>query len=63
MYRPKNWKRVERAEVRRVKKRKWFRDEEGKNESVIFVLATHGSELKKRYLDTIQKAEVEIAVA
>ena len=63
MYRPRNWKRVERAEARRMKKSEWFRGKGGKNESVIFVPATPGSELKKRYLDTIQKAEVEIAVA
>ena len=55
---------MERAEARREKKSEWFRGKEGWNQSVIiFVPATSGSELKKRYLDTIQKAEVRIAVA
>ena len=63
MYRTKDWKRVERAEARRKKKSEGFKGAERKNESVIFVLATLGSELKKRYMETINKAGVRVAVA
>ena len=63
MYRPRSWKRVERAEAWRVKKSEWFRGAEKKNESVIFAPATPGSELKKRYLDIIRKTGVKITVA
>ena len=47
MYRPKMWKRVERQKERSMKKMNWFK--RGGNMSVIFVPATPGSELKKRY--------------
>ena len=65
MYRMRDWKMVELAEVRRKKKSEWFKGAEGKNESVIFLPATPGSELKKRYMymDTIMKAGVGVAVA
>ena len=49
LYRPRDWRSVERAEEKRVKKNEWFRGKEGKNETVVFVPATPGSELKKRY--------------
>ena len=53
---------METAEVKRLKKTKRFRMKEGKNETVVFVPATQGSELKKRYLKTIQKAKLKVAV-
>ena len=55
MYRTRDWKKVERAKARIKKKREWFKGAEGKNESVIFVPATPGSELKKRYMETIKE--------
>ena len=63
LYRPRDWKRVERAEERRAKKGEWFKGSGSKYETVIFVPATPGSELKKRYMETIEKAEARIAVA
>ena len=63
LYRPRDWKRVERAEERRTKKGEWFKGSGSKYETVIFVPATPGSELKKRYMETIEKAEARIAVA
>ena len=39
-----------------------FRGKEGKNETVVFVPTTTGSELKKRYQKTIEKAKVKVAV-
>ena len=63
MYRTRDWKKVERAKARRKKKSEWFKGAEGRNESVIFVPATPGSELKKRYMETIKKAGVRVAVA
>ena len=62
LYRPRDWRSVERAEEKRVKKNEWFRGKEGKNETVVFVPATPGSELKKRYQKTIEKAKVKVAV-
>ena len=39
LYRPKGWKRVERAKGRRTKRTDWFKGKKG-NESVIFIPAT-----------------------
>ena len=58
LYRPKDWRSVERAEEKRVKKSELFHGKEGKNETVLFVPATSESELKKRYQKTVQKGTV-----
>ena len=62
MYRPREWNREEREENRRKKKRYWFRGEDGKKESVVFVPATPGSELKRRFQRVIQEAGGMLAV-
>ena len=63
LYRPKGWKRVKRAMARRSKKEDSFKDgKEGSNNSVVFVLATPGRVLKRRYEKTISEAGVRIAV-
>ena len=48
---------------RRAKKGDWFRGDEKSNESVIFVPATPGSVLKRRYQEVLEKAKVRMAVA
>ena len=64
LYRPKGWKRVQRDMARRNKKEDWFKDgKEGSYESVVFVPATPGGVLKRRYEKAISKAGVRIAVA
>ena len=62
LYRPREWRRVERAEERRKKKSDWFKGAE-ENESVIFIPSTPRGELKKMFLESIRKAGVRIAVA
>ena len=62
LYRPREWNRVGRAKARRAKKSDWFKKGKAGNESVIFVPATPGSELKKRYMSVIAKAGVRIGV-
>jgi len=61
MYRPRGWKRVERIRDKRVKKRDWFRGKDGDKEAVIFVPATPGSKLQKRFKRVIQEAKIKIA--
>ena len=65
MYRGRDWKRVERAKSRRAKKGNWFekRGDGARNESVVFVPATPGSELRKRFMKVIKESGVRIAVA
>ena len=48
LYRQREWNRVGRAKARRAKKNEWLRGGRAGNESVVFVPATPGSELKKR---------------
>ena len=60
LYRPKNWKRVERQKERRKKKTNWFK--RGGDLSVVFVPATPGSELKRRYEKCIKESGVGIKV-
>ena len=62
LYRPREWKKVERAKERRVKRSDWFKGAK-KNETVIFVPATPVGELKKRYMKTIADAKAKITVA
>ena len=62
MYRPKGWKKVEREKKKKEKKRTWFRGKNRKKESVIFLPATPGSILRRRYKEIIDRAGVSIAV-
>ena len=63
MYRPRSWKRIERAKSRRAKMSEWFKGGGQGNETVIFVPATPDSELKRRYQKVITAAKVKVAVA
>ena len=63
MYRPREWRRVERAEARRDKRGSWFRGKESANETVVFIPATPNSELRRRYVEVINRSGVGIAVA
>ena len=64
IYKPREWRRVEREEGRRKKKSDWFKGaEKEKNESVIFVPSTPRGELRRRFLESIKKAGVKVAVA
>ena len=63
LYRPREWRKVERAKERRTKKGEWFRGADGKNETVVFVPATPRGELRRRFLQTIKRAKVKVAVA
>ena len=63
LYRPREWNKVERAKTRRARKTDWFKGKNDSKESVIFVPATPGSELKNRYLNVIAEAGVGIGVA
>ena len=49
LYRPRELKKMERARKRRSRRTEWFRGGMEKKESMIFVPATPGSELKRRY--------------
>ena len=62
MHRPRDWMRDERMKNKRRKKRNWFRGKGGNKESVIFIPATPGSVLKKRYEKVISQAKMQIAV-
>ena len=60
LYRPKTWRRVERQKERRMKKTNWFKNKG--DMSVVFIPATPGSELKRRYEAAIQQCRVGIKV-
>ena len=62
MYRPKGWKKEEREKNKREKKKTWFRGKKRKNESVIFLPATPGGVLRRKYKEIIDRAGVSIAV-
>jgi len=62
MYRPREWKKEERAKNRRDRRRDWFKGKRKKNESVIFVPATPGGELKKRFQRVMIEAKIGISV-
>ena len=62
LYRPREWNKEEREENRKKKKRDWFKGKGGKKESVLFVPATPGSELRRRFQRVIEKTDVKIAV-
>ena len=60
LYRPREWKRLERARERRGKRESWYR--KGGFNTVIFVPATPGSRLKNRYMEEIKGAGFKIKV-
>ena len=60
LYRPREWKRLERAQERREKRDKWYR--KGGFDAVIFVPATPGSQLKDRYVKELKRAGFKIRV-
>ena len=60
LHRPKDWNRIERRQEREDRKTNWYK--KGNEESVIFVPYTQNSELKKRYVEQIQKSGIRIKV-
>ena len=58
MYRKKKWKRNEREKSKRVKKTGWYK--KGGYKSIIFVPATPGSVLKKRYDNILKESKLDI---
>jgi len=60
MYRPRDWRQLERAKERRGKRGTWYR--KGGLDTVIFVPATPGSQLKNWYMREIKEAGLKIKV-
>ena len=60
LYRPREWKRLERAQERREKPEKWYR--KGSFDMVIFMPATPESQLKDRYVKETKRAGFKIRV-
>ena len=60
LYRPKPWERVKRPDERKEKKTNWYRRRG--DLSVVFVPASPGWELKKKYEECIRDAYVSIKV-
>ena len=60
LYRPREWKRLKRAQERPGKRESWYR--KGGFDTVIFVPATPGSQLKNRYVEEIEGAGFKIKV-
>ncbi len=60
IYRPKNWKREERREMKVLRKKNWYK--KGGYRSVIFVPATAESELTKRFNEVVSASGIEIKV-
>ena len=60
MYRKKSWRKEGREIEKRRKKSNWFR--KGGFRSVVFVPATPGSTLRKKYEEIIQKSKIPIKV-
>ena len=58
MYRPREWKWKEREMEKRDKRLMWFR--KGGFQSVLFIPATPGSELMKRFRDEINKSRFKV---
>ena len=52
LYRPTEWKRLQRAQERRGKRESWYR--KGGFDTAIFAPATPGSQLKNRYIEEIE---------
>ena len=62
LYRPRDWRKVERANARRNKRSGWFKGPMKRYETVIFVPTTPGGELKKKYMETVERAKVKVAI-
>ena len=64
VYRPKEWKRTERAKNRREKRTNWFNGKNNKNtnETVVFIPATQGSELKHMFEEVINGSKTKMKV-
>ena len=60
MYRSRNWKRNERRKEKLKKAKNWYKT--GGNESVLFITATPGSELKELLQKEIAKSKFKIKV-
>ena len=60
LYRPREWRQLERAQERRRKRESWYRT--GGFDAVIFVPATPQSQLKDRYVRAIKDAGFKIKV-
>ena len=60
IHRPKGWKKKERTIERREKKANWFK--KGGNETVVFIPATKGSELKRSFQEVIKRSKVKMKV-
>ena len=60
IHRPRSWKKKERMVERRKKKTNWFKKDG--HETVVFIPATKGSELKRRFQDVITKSKVKVKV-
>ncbi|PFX34698.1 hypothetical protein AWC38_SpisGene381 [Stylophora pistillata] len=60
LYRPREWKRIERDQKRREKRESWYR--KGGFDTVIFVPATPASELKNRYMEEVKGAGLKVKV-
>ena len=60
LYRPREWRALERARERRKWRDNWFR--KGGSDTVIFVPATAVSQLKRRYMREIKATDFNIKV-
>ena len=60
LYRPREWKALDRARERRKRRDNWFR--KGGSDTVIFVPATPGSQLKRRYMREMKATDFKIKV-
>ena len=60
IYRARDWKRKERRKEKREKAKNWYKT--GGKESVLFVTATPGSELKELLRKEIEKSKFKIKV-
>ena len=58
LFRPREWKRLERAQERRGKRESWYR--KGEFDTVIFVPATPRFQLQNRYIREIKVADFKI---
>ena len=60
LYRPKTWKTLEREKERKEKKNNWYK--KGGYDSVMFVPATPGSVLMKKYRNEVEKSGLKIRI-
>ena len=60
LYRPREWRALERARERRKRRDNWFR--KGGSDTAILVPATPGSQLKHRYMREIKATDFKIKV-